>query len=155
MMVATLALVSMASGVDANTRPHPVIYVTLVTGGVIAYIHKLAAVADVSASAFLMMQSGTAHLTAHAVVLRRGGYHWARSTIQFALLTGSIIGVAMLLGVYALRHAEALVIAPILQLGFLVSAPLSFLVIGEPVTARKLFGLLLGAAAIGAFALEL
>jgi drug/metabolite transporter (DMT)-like permease len=99
-----------------------------------------------------MMQSGTAHLTSHALCLRRGGYRVTRTTVGYALSTGLMASTAMLCGIFALRHGEAVVIAPILQLGFLVSAPLSFVLIREPVTGRKLAGLALGAAAVVVFA---
>ncbi|MGD8859073.1 MAG: EamA family transporter [Myxococcales bacterium] len=153
--LAALALVTMGLRGDNLTRPHPVIYVALVTSGLMAFVHKLAAMAGVSASAFLMVQSGTAHVSSHVVALRRGGYRFSRNTVGFALLTGSIIAVAMVLGMYALRAGEAVVVVPILQLGFLVNAPLSFWLLKEPVTGRKLLGLLMGTLAIVAFAMEL
>ncbi|MDH5672467.1 MAG: hypothetical protein OEZ06_09985 [Myxococcales bacterium] len=53
---------------------------------------------------------------------------------------------------YALRAGKALVIAPIPQLGFLVTALLSFVFMREPVSGRKSVGLALSAAAIGSFA---
>jgi drug/metabolite transporter (DMT)-like permease len=155
MAIAAFALVLMGLRGDLAGRPHPAVFIALVTAGCMAFIHKVAAMQAVSASAFLMMQSGTAHLSAHVVCLRRGGYRLTRNTVGFALLTGSLIAIAMVMAMYALRGGDAVIIVPILQLGFLVTAPLSFVFMREPVTGRKLLGMALGACAIVFFATEL
>ena len=51
----------------------------------------------------------------------------------------------------ALRGTEAVVVAPLLQLSFLITAAASFLLFGEPVGARKLVGIALGALAMWVF----
>lgn len=151
LLLAVAATLVMALGPDAKQRPHPMILLTVVTAGSMAFLHKLAAVAGVSSSAFLMCQSGTAHLISHAVCLRGGGYRLTRRMAGFGLLSGSIIASYMTLAVYALRHGDAVVIAPMLQLSFLITAPASFLFFGETTTARKLLGIALGVAALLAF----
>jgi len=151
--VAALALVIMAWSPDAVHRPHPVVFVSLFTAGLMTFFHKLAAISDVSVTAFLMVQAGTAHITAHIACLRGGGgYRYRRQLSSYALLTGVVIALMMTFSMYALRNGDAVVIAPILQLGFLVTAPLSFWLFREQVTLRKLLGLGVGAAAIVLFA---
>ncbi|MDD9971601.1 MAG: EamA family transporter [Myxococcales bacterium] len=136
-------------------RPHPIIWLTLLTAGGMSFFHKLAAMAGVSASAFLMCQSGTAHITAHLVCMRQGGYRLGHRIVGFALTTGAMIAVAMTFGLHALRHADAVVISPMLQLGFLITAPGSFWLFGEPVTVRKVCGLGLGAFAVILFRMSM
>jgi len=155
MLLAIVAFGVMASDGDRAGRPHPMILVTVLASGGMAFCHKLAAIAGVSASAFLMCQSGTAHLASHAVCLRAGGYRLSARGVRFAAVTGSLFGVSMLCALYALRGADALVVVPVLQLSFLLTAPGSFVFFGEPVTTRKLAGLLLGSAAIVAFSTQL
>jgi len=150
--VAALALVVMAWSPDADHRPHPVVFISLFTAGLMTFFHKLAAISGVSVTAFLMVQAGTAHLTSHIACLRGDGYRYRRQLSSYALLTGVVIALMMTFSMYALRNGDAVVIAPILQLGFLVTAPLSFWLFREQVTARKLLGLGVGAAAIVMFA---
>lgn len=145
------AFLLMGRGGGEHGRPHPIIWLTLLAAGGMGFIHKLAAMAGVSASAFLMCQAGTAHVSAHLVCLRAGGYRFSRRLIGFALGTGTMAAIAMTLGVTALRQADAVVISPILQLGFLVAAPGSFWLYREPITSQKLMGLALGAGAIVLF----
>lgn len=152
LVVAALALVLMAWSPDADHRPHPVVFVSLFTAGLMIFFHKLAAMSGASVTAFLMVQAGTAHLTAHIACLRGDGYQLRRRLSSYAMLTGAVIAVMMTFSMYALRNGDAVVIAPILQLGFLVTAPLSFWLFREKVTARKLWGLSVGAVAIVMFA---
>lgn len=151
MAVAAFSIFIMSRGGDVTGRPHPVIFLTLLVAGAMAFVHKIAAVAGVSASAFLMCQSATAHVGAHIVCSTRQGYQWSARLVRFALVTGAMIAANMTLGLYALRGADAVVIAPILQLGFLVTAPGSFWLFREPITRNKLLGLALGATAIVLF----
>lgn len=149
--LAALAIYVMGRGGGAAGRPHPLIFLTLLVAGAMGFVHKLAAIAGVSASAFLMCQSATAHVGAHVVCHASGGYRWSSRLVRFALMTGAMAATNMTLGVYALRGADAVVITPILQLGFLVTAPGSFWLFDEPITRNKLLGLGLGAAAIVIF----
>ena len=151
--LAVLATPVMALGPDAKQRPHPMIFLTIFTAGSMAFGHKLAGEAGVSSSAFLMCQSGTAHLISHAICLRGGGYQLTRRMAGFGLLTGAMIAATMTLAVYALRNGDAVVIAPMLQMSFLFTAPASFLLFREPVTGRKVLGILFGVAAVLAFAM--
>lgn len=152
-LLAVAATLVMAGGSDATQRPHPMILLTVFSAGLMAFVHKLAAVSGVSTSAFLMCQSGTAHVIAHLACRRSGGYQLTRRMGGFGLLTGATIATYMTLAVYALRHGDAVVIAPTLQLSFLVTAPASYLFFREPITGRKLLGIGLGVCALVAFAL--
>ena len=154
-VLAGVALIVMGTAGSRLERPHPVIYVTVVMAGLMAFMHKLAAVAGVSPAAFLICQSLTAHLSAHVMCYRSGGYALDRWTFGYAAATGTTVALAMTLGVYALRHGDAVVVAPLLQLGFLVTAPVSFLVLGEQPSRRKLSALLIAASAVVLFAREL
>ena len=146
--LAVTATLVMALGPDAKERPHPMILVTVLSAGSMVFFHKLAARAGVSSSGFLMCQSGTAHLISHIVCHRTGGYQLTPRMVRLGLLSGAMIATYMTLGVYALRHGDAVVVAPVLQLSFLVTAPASFLWFGEAVTGRKVLGLLLGMGAL-------
>jgi len=150
LVLAVGAVLVMAGGA-ADQRPHPMVLVTIVTAGVMAFGHKIGAAAGVSSSAFLMCQSGTAHLFAHAVCWRTGGYRFNPRLVRFAMVTGATIAGAMSLALAALSQADAVVVVPLLQLGFLFTAPASFLFFGEPVARRKIIGILLGLCAVLAF----
>jgi transporter family protein len=154
-LLAASALMIIAWTKDQSNRPHRTAYITFVCIGLMGFIHKLAAIAGVSPSAFLMIQAGTAHLGTHLFSLKWGGYNFTRSLVRYGILAGVLIALTMVFGIYALRHGDAVVIAPILQLGFLVNAPLSFVFLGEPATKRKIVGFLLGAVAILCFVAEI
>lgn len=145
--LAVLAVLVMAGGAR-DQRPHPMVLLTIATAGVMAFGHKIGAAAGVSSSAFLMCQSGTAHLVSHVVCLRSGGYRFNPRLVRFAVLTGATIAGAMTLAMVALRQADAVVVVPLLQLGFLLTAPASFLFFGEPMGRRKVIGILLGLGAV-------
>ena len=151
--LAVAGLLTMAWAPDETHRPHPIIYVAVVTSGVLAFGHKLGAIAGVSPSAFLMLQAGTVHLGGHAWCRMAGGYDFGPAVRRYAPVSALLISVAMTLAVYALRQGEATVLVPIFQLSFLVTAPLGFRLLREPVTSRKLLGLGLGAAAVLSFGL--
>lgn len=150
--VACVALIVMGWSSQAAHRPHPMVFVTLFSAGLMTFLHKVVAVSGVSVTAFLMVQAGTAHLSSHVLCMKRDGYQISRRILGFALLSGIIIAAMMTLGMYALMHGDAVVIAPILQLGFLVTAPFSFLLFRETITWQKVFGIVVGALAIVLFA---
>lgn len=146
-------LVVMAWSPHEAHRPYPLIYLTMITSGLLAFLHKLGADASVSPSAFLMLQAGTVHLSAHVWCRFTGGYQLTQRGIRLAPLTAVIIAVTMVAFMYALRGGEATVLVPLVQLSFLVTAPLSFRFLREPVHPRKLFGLAMGATAVLVFGL--
>ncbi len=151
LFVACIALLVMGWSSNIAHRPHPMVFITLFSAGLMTFIHKLVAITGVSVTAFLMVQAGTAHLSSHILCIKGDGYQMNRRLFFYALLSGGIIAVMMTLGMYALRHGDAIVIAPILQLGFLVTAPLSFLLFREVITWQKLFGIVVGTLAIVLF----
>ncbi|MEH6557987.1 MAG: EamA family transporter [Oceanicoccus sp.] len=150
--IATAALLIIGWAPGTHNRPHPAIFISLVGVGVMTFFHKIAATAGISITVFLMIQSGTAHIASHFVCLKNGGYKPNKRLIGFAMLSGCMISLSMTFGMYALRHGDAIVIAPILQLGFLIAAPVSFLLFKEPITKHKLAGLSIGTLAIVLFA---
>lgn len=150
--VACMALIVMAWSPEAEHRPHPVVFISLFTAGLMTFFHKVAANSGASVTAFLMVQAGTAHLTSHIACFRSGGYNVNRRLTAYAVFSGVAIALMMTFAMYALRNGDAVIIAPILQLGFLVTAPLSFWLFREAVTKRKLFGLVVGTIAIVLFA---
>lgn len=153
LLLAVVATLVMASEADSEQRPHPMILLTVVTAGCMAFGHKIASMTGVSIAAFLMCQSGTAHLLAHVVCARTGGYQVNARLARFAVLTGSMIACGMTLAVMSLGAADAVVVSPLLQLSFLFTAPASFLLLKEPIGRRKVIGILLGLCAVLAFGL--
>lgn len=152
LLIASTALLIIGWAPGAHNRPHPAIFISLVGVGVMTFFHKIAATAGISITVFLMIQSGTAHIASHVACLQSGGYKPNKRLIGFAMLSGGMISLSMTFGMYALRHGDAIVIAPILQLGFLIAAPISFLLFKEPITQHKLVGLSVGTLAIVLFA---
>lgn len=74
---------------------------------------------------------------------------WGYGVIMSFVLLGAFV--CLLHGVAA---GQASVVVPIAQMGFIVTALLGVLLLGEPVTRRKLLGLGLAAAALVALALK-
>ena len=150
-LLAGVGLVVMTLAPDELHRPHPLIFVTAISSGLLSFGHKLGADAGVSYSAFLMFQAGTVHLGAHLWCRLTGGYALRSPGVRIAPVTAVLLAVAMTLLLYGLRRGEATVLIPIVQLSFLVTAPLSFVLLREPLAARKLLGVGLGAAAVLVF----
>ncbi len=146
-------LLTMTWATHESHRPYPLIYVAALTSGVLAFGHKLGAMAGVSPSAFLMLQAGTVHVGAHLWCHWTGGYRLRQAGVRLAPLTGVTIAAAMTIFLFALRAGEAIVLVPLVQLSFVVTAVLSFLLLREPALPGKLIGLGLGAAAVLAFGL--
>lgn len=152
LLIASAALLIIGWAPGVSHRPHPAIFISLVGVGVMTFFHKVAATAGISITAFLMIQSGTAHIASHVACRKTGGYKPNKRLMKFAMLSGAMISLSMTFGMYALRHGDAVVIAPILQLGFLIAAPVSFIFFKEQVTKHKLVGLSIGTLAIVLFA---
>lgn len=144
-------LLTMAWAPDEVHRPSPLIYITVLSAGFLSFGHKLGADANVSPSAFLMLQAGTVHVSAHVWCRFTGGYTFGSRGLRLAPITGVLLAVAMTMLLYALRRGQATVLVPLVQLSFLVTAPLSFRLLREPITGRKLAGLGLGALAVLVF----
>ena len=151
--LAVIGVLLMAAATGERQKPHFATYIALVLSGLLAFGHKLAAVLGVSASAFLVLQATTVHVCSHVLVRMLGGYKITRPTRVIAPITGATVAIGMVLAVLALRTGEALVIVPLLQLSFLVTAPLGFAFVKEPVTARKVAGILVGASCVLSFGL--
>lgn len=150
--IAATALIIMGWAPGKDHRPHPAIFISLVGVGIMTFFHKVASSYDISVTTFLMIQSGTAHLAAHLTCIKRGGYKPNKRLIRFAAMSGLMISLSMTLGMYALRNGDAVIIAPILQLGFLITAPISFWLFKEEITKHKVAGLVIGTTAIVLFA---
>lgn len=150
-VLAGAGLVTIVWTPEEAHRPYPLIYVTVLSSGLLSFAHKLGAGAGVSPAAFLMFQAGIVHLCSHVLCRTTGGYRFSGWGIRLAPVTGVLLAVAMTLLLHALRTGEALVLIPLVQLSFLVTAPLSFRLLHEPMLPRKLLGLALGAAAVLTF----
>jgi drug/metabolite transporter (DMT)-like permease len=81
------------------------------------------------------------------------GYRLPRRTWNHSVPAALVLLCAFLLLLHALAVGPASVLVPIAQMGFIVTATLGIVVLGEPVTARKLAGLTAAFAALATLAL--
>jgi drug/metabolite transporter (DMT)-like permease len=72
--------------------------------------------------------------------------------LRHAPISAALLVVAFILLAKGLELGEASVIAPVAQMGFVVTAVLGFLVLREPMTARRIGGLAAALAALASFA---
>jgi uncharacterized membrane protein len=81
----------------------------------------------------------------------QGGPRFSRKGWSHGLAASVCIVVGLIALLAALKRGEASVVAPIGQLSFVVSTLMAILWMGERFTQRKVVGLLLAVATIGAF----
>jgi drug/metabolite transporter (DMT)-like permease len=80
------------------------------------------------------------------------GYQLPRATWKHSVPAALVLICAFLLLLHALAVGPASVLVPIAQMGFIVTATLGIVLLGEPVTARKLAGLATAFAALATLA---
>jgi transporter family protein len=74
-------------------------------------------------------------------------------TVRVGFFAAVALLCALIAFLIGLRSGEASVVAPIAQMGFIVTAALGVTMLREPITPRKAVGLVFAIAALGAFAI--
>ena len=78
----------------------------------------------------------------------------SRVALAYAPVSAALLVVAFILLAKGLELGQASVIAPVAQMGFVVTAVLGFFVLREPVTGRRISGLVAALLALAMFALS-
>jgi len=76
----------------------------------------------------------------------------SRAALRYAPVSAALLVVAFVLLAYGLERGEASVVVPVAQMGFVVTALLGFVFLREPLTARKIAGLVAALLALASFA---
>jgi len=115
--------------------------------GLADMVYKRGAAAGVQAHHFLMLQ---AWFFAPAVTLY--GLYTGTLALHTAMLWGMTAGLFVFIALYhfarALKSGSVSIVAPIFRLSFTVTVGLAVLLLGEPLTAWKIAGLVLALAAV-------
>jgi drug/metabolite transporter (DMT)-like permease len=110
-------------------------------------IYKRAAAAGAQPHHFMMVQTWFFLPAVFA-------YGWFTGSLAFdaAALWGALAGLFVIIGYYNFAHSlksgAVSIVAPVFRLSFALTAALAVLLLGEPLTARKLAGLALALAAV-------
>ena len=124
----------------------------MISVGLLNIIYKLAMSGGVAPAMFLHSQ-GLCFITIAFIFARltQGGPRFSRRGWAHGLGAGASLAVGLIALLAALKKGEASVVTPIGQLSFVVSALMATFWMGERFTKRKVAGLLLAVATIGAF----
>jgi uncharacterized membrane protein len=118
------------------------VLVATVMMGIVSFIYKIGMLAGGTPATILTGQAAAYLPLATAFALRRDrGFRPPPGVWRYGITTAltQLLGLVMLIS--GLRHGEASVLVPIAQLGFLITAGLGFLLLGETFTVRKGLGL--------------
>lgn len=117
--------------------------------GVASFIYKIGLAAGATSSSLLTAQACVVGTMALGLVLLVDGEVRVPSGAwRHAGAAGVVLSLAFIGLTEALARGEASIVAPIAQMGFVVTACLGVTLMGEPLGRRTAFGLLAGAAAI-------
>jgi drug/metabolite transporter (DMT)-like permease len=81
-----------------------------------------------------------------------GGFPVSGMELRFGTTTGLVLAGAFIFMMESLARGEASVLVPVVQMGFVVTAVVGFVFLGERFTARRGFGLALALAALASLA---
>jgi uncharacterized membrane protein len=117
--------------------------------GTASFLHKIGLSRGVLPETAVAAQASVFCVLVTLIALTRDrGYRLSGATWTFALPAALAAFVAFLALLHGLAVGPASVLVPISQMGFVVTAGLGIVALGEPVTARKLAGLALALAAL-------
>jgi uncharacterized membrane protein len=146
---ATFNVCNLATALATDSlRPEPLLLVF----GLFGWFQKLGTVAGVPPAALLVGQ-GLVYLSlAVPGSLLTGSLRPNRAELAHGPICGVLLSISFLTLLMSLRTGEASVNVPINQLGFVLSAVLAALFLGERLGRRKILGLLAAALAVAVFA---
>lgn len=153
-VIAVWLLVSGATGGNGGAKPESrsslarVVVATVVVG-ILSFIYKVALLRGAIPITLVVTQGFTAVTlsTAFTAYVDRG-IRPSRAAWSHAPISAILLVMAFIFMARALKTGEASVVAPVTQMGFVVSALLGFLIQREPFTVRKGAGLVAAVAAL-------
>ena len=116
--------------------------------GLFDLLYKYASMKGVNPLAFLLIQSGTAHILINIYVLTQEKYTITKTILRTAPLSGILFSTACLAWLNTLRQVEVSLITPLVQLNFILTYLLGVVFFRESITRRKLFGIAIVALSI-------
>jgi drug/metabolite transporter (DMT)-like permease len=129
------------------------VLVATVAVGFASFAYKLGLLRSAAPIALVVSQGGVALTlsTAFAAYVDRG-IRPSRAALAYAPVSAALLVAAFVLLAKGLERGEASVVVPVAQMGFVVTALLGFVFLREPVTRRKIAGLVAALAALASFA---
>jgi transporter family protein len=118
------------------------VLIATIAVGLASFVYKVGVSQGAAPIALVAVQGAVATMlaTTFAVYVDRG-IRPSRAALGHAPITALLLVVAFIWLAKGLEQGEASVVVPIAQMGFVVTALLGFVVLGEPMTARKGAGL--------------
>lgn len=151
--VAALGLFVPGRSANVATRGMVLVSGAMVLSGIMRFCHKIAGEMGVAPTSILIFQSLT-FLALAVLATRLRGEPWRpnRAALRYAPLSGVLLSGANILLLLALRDGDATTIVPVVQLSFALTAVLSFVILREPITPRKVGGVAAAALTVALFA---
>ncbi len=109
--------------------------------GAFDLVYKYASLHQVNPLAFLMIQSATAHIWINLYVIFFEKYAINKTILKTAPFAGFLFSSACLAWLYTLREVEVSLIAPLVQMNFILTYLLGVIFFKESITRRKLLGI--------------
>lgn len=151
--VAALALFVPGRSAQVSAGGVLLVAFAMVLSGIMRFCHKIAGTMGVAPTSILIFQSLT-FMGLAALVTWRRGEPWRpnRAALRYAPASGTLLSAANVLLLLALRDGDATAVVPLVQLSFALTAVLSFALLKEPVTPRKVAGIAAAALTVVLFA---
>ena len=128
--------------------------VAFVALGTRRFLHRLAGCWQMSPPSLLLVQSAVFQCCAISAACLSGEPPWAglnRPALCHGPVCGVLLAASAISLILAMRQADASVVVPAAQMSFLVTAPLSWVLLHEALNVRKIAGLCLATAAVVSF----
>jgi len=131
------------------------VLVATVAVGFASFTYKLGLIRGAVPIALVVAQGAVALTLSTAFTAHLDGtIRPARAALRYAPVSAVLLVVAFTFLAKGLEGGEASVVVPIAQMGFVVTALLGFALLREPLTARKVAGLLVAVLALSSLALS-
>jgi len=143
-----------SSGTGTDHRAVLYALLAMLSFGLIGLFYKLGLAANATPTAMVLAQSiGVFSLAAPFALIRRRDFHPGVGRIGVPLACGVLTAASYAALATAFTYGDAIVVAPIAQLGFVMAIVLSMVFLDETLTRHKVTGILLAFAGITLFAL--